>query len=262
LNTLHFYKYHGTGNDFVIFDGRSNDVHSQLTQEVIAAICHRRFGVGADGIMILENHSTADFNMIYYNADGRPSSMCGNGGRCLVAFAQRMGVFKDRCTFMASDGLHEATIKYNWVELKMIDVEDIEREGDDHILDTGSPHYITQCESLDDLEITSAAHAIRYNDRFTEDGINVNFLEKLGKGIRIRTYERGVEDETWACGTGATAAAIAYADQHSLEGAIEIPVKVEGGQLSVKFRKTENRYEDVWLCGPAAFVFEGEWKLA
>ena len=237
------------------------DVHSLLTQEVIAAICHRRFGVGADGIMILEDHPTSDFNMIYYNADGRPSSMCGNGGRCLVAFAERMGVFKDRCTFMAADGLHEAIIKDNWIELKMIDVADVEHSGNDCILDTGSPHYITACPTLDTLDIMPTAHAIRYNDRFAEEGINVNFLQEIDGGIRIRTYERGVEDETWACGTGAAAAAIAYANQNNLSGSIEIPVKVQGGQLSVKLRKSENGYEDVWLCGPAAFVFAGSWVL-
>jgi len=254
---LHFYKYHGTGNDFVIFDGRDQDVHSLLTQDIIATICHRRFGVGADGIMILENHHVEDFNMVYYNADGRPSSMCGNGGRCLVAFAEKMEVFRDECSFMASDGLHKATIKDGWVELKMIDVDNLEYDGLDCILDTGSPHYITACEVLDNLEITPAAHAIRYNERFKQEGINVNFLQQMKEGIRIRTYERGVEDETWACGTGATAAAIAFAHQNNLLGVQEIPVKVEGGNLSVKLERVEDSFKNVWLCGPAAFVFEG-----
>lgn len=258
MSKLHFYKYHGTGNDFIIFDGRTGDIHSQMTQQVIESICHRRFGIGADGIMILEDHPTADFNMVYYNADGKPSSMCGNGGRCLVAFAERMGVFQDRCTFMATDGLHEATIKDGWVELKMIDVDQLEHHGDDAILDTGSPHYITSCPNLDQLDIIPAAHAIRYNDRFTKEGINVNFLQTTDSGIRIRTYERGVEGETWACGTGATAAAIAYVHQHDLNGHQEVAIKVEGGHLSVKVNRQGEGYKDVWLCGPAQFVFEGE----
>ncbi len=261
MKALRFYKYHGTGNDFVVFDGRHNEVHQLLTRERIAAICHRRFGVGADGIMILENHPSADFSMVYYNADGRPSSMCGNGGRCLVAFAEKMGVFQNQCTFMATDGLHEAVISDGWVELKMNDVSNLEYTGLDCILDTGSPHYITSCDRLDDLDIIPTAHAIRYNDRFETDGININFVEKIDKGIRIRTYERGVEGETWACGTGATAAAIAYADQNGHEGHQEISIKVEGGQLSVKLNKLDGHFKDIWLCGPAAFVFEGTFNV-
>lgn len=261
MSQLHFYKYHGTGNDFVIFDGRTIDVHALMTQEVIEGICHRRFGIGADGLMILENHPKADFNMVYYNADGRPSSMCGNGGRCLVAFAKKMGVIEDQCTFMATDGLHEATIKDNWIELKMIDVHQLEYDGESCILDTGSPHYIKACSNLDDLDIVPTAHAIRYNDRFSNEGININFLQETDKGIRIRTYERGVEDETLACGTGATAAAIAYVDRYDLKGQQEVDIQVEGGQLSVKVNRVGDGYEDVWLCGPAAFVFEGEVEI-
>lgn len=252
-----FFKYHGTGNDFVIFDGRDTPLITMLDEESIAAICHRRFGIGADGVMILQDHPSEDFNMVYFNSDGKPSSMCGNGGRCLVSFAHRMGLFKDRCTFMAIDGLHEATIKGDQVELKMNDVTELEKDNGNTILNTGSPHYVKHCSDLDALSITEAAHAIRYNERFAQEGINVNFIQPVEEGIRIRTYERGVEDETWACGTGATAAAIAFVEGTNTLGNHEIQVKVEGGSLVVKLNKTATGYNNVWLCGPAQFVFSG-----
>ena len=253
-----FYKYHGTGNDFIIIDGRNNEF--ELQNEQVRKLCHRRFGIGADGLMIMKNETNYDFGMIYYNADGNPGSMCGNGGRCMVQFAYDSGLHKSEYLFKAVDGDHTATIESNkWIDLKMKDVDSIETSiFSDFILDTGSPHYVKPVSDARNIDVFREGREIRYNKRFAEAGINVNFVELEEDGdIFVRTYERGVEDETLSCGTGVTASALAFA--HNDNGFNRVSVKTPGGNLAVEFTKTgDASFKDIWLCGPAAFVFKGE----
>lgn len=253
---LDFFKYQGTGNDFIVIDNRNNQVN--LSQEQIAYLCHRRFGIGADGLMLLNLQEGFDFEMKYYNSDGAPGSMCGNGGRCLTQFAQDCGIIKSNFSFIASDGIHEANIeKAGWVKLKMSDVQSIQEQGGDFILNTGSPHYIKEVNHLNDLDVFLEGQKIRYNIQFKKEGINVNFVELQPTGkLMVRTYERGVEDETYSCGTGVTAAALC--NKNAVIGFNTIPIITKGGELSVEFEKKDNQhYQNVWLCGPATFVFKG-----
>lgn len=251
-----FAKYQGTGNDFVILDNRQG-MYSGLTKKQVAFLCDRHFGIGADGLMMLQLKEGYDFEMIYYNADGGESSMCGNGGRCLVAFAKELGVIKDKACFIATDGTHEATITGdNHVELKMKDVTAIDKFTDHSILDTGSPHYVKWVQTTNDIDVFHEGRSVRYNEKFGQVGINVNFVAVQPNAIQVRTYERGVENETLSCGTGVTASAIAaFADSTEPQN---VTVETPGGRLSVKFNPTGNsKFEDVWLCGPATFVFQG-----
>lgn len=253
---IEFDKYHGTGNDFVILDNRDKN-YSSLTKQQVAFICNRHFGIGADGLMMLQHKDGYDFEMVYYNADGAEGSMCGNGGRCLVAFAKFLNIIHDKAHFLATDGPHEATIDAaNWVELKMKDVNAIEEHEDHVILNTGSPHYIKWVKTTNEINVFDEGRTIRYNEKFGNAGINVNFVSVQPGAIEVRTYERGVEDETLSCGTGVTASAIAaFADATEQQN---ISVKTPGGNLSVKFNPVGNsKFEDVWLCGPASFVFHG-----
>ena len=204
-----FHKYQGAGNDFVLIDQRDQPRIDRRNQPLIARLCDRRFGIGGDGLMLLANHPDYDFEMIYFNADGRPGSMCGNGGRCMVAFAKKLGLFAEETHFLAVDGPHRARLpRPGWVELHMNDVEAVEMTPDYFYLDTGSPHYVQFVPDLDQVDVVRQGRAIRYNDRFRERGTNVNFVERRTDGLGIATYERGVEDETLACGTGVTAAAL------------------------------------------------------
>ncbi len=255
---MKFFKYQGTGNDFVMIDQREEQY---LTREDVAKIehlCHRRFGIGADGLILLQNHEGYDFEMVYFNSDGRESSMCGNGGRCIVAFAKQLGIIKEKAHFLAIDGEHEAIIRSDgWVELKMTDVADIEIGTSFFYLNTGSPHYVTFVDDLDDVDVVREGRAVRYNDRFKEAGTNVNFVQTNAEGITVATYERGVEDETLSCGTGVTAAAIA---QYLKSGnnRTRIPIRVKGGNLEVRFEPENGSFTNIWLCGPATLVFEGD----
>ncbi|WP_298707938.1 diaminopimelate epimerase [Chitinophaga sp.] len=257
---IHFYKYQGTGNDFVILDNRNGD-YAGLTTEQIEHLCDRRFGIGADGLMMLENQDGYDFRMKYYNADGREGSMCGNGGRCLTAFARHMGIPGETLRFIATDGGHDAKFRENgWVELKMKDVDQVENGGSFFYLNTGSPHYVQFVTDIQEVDVYEDGRAVRYNDRFAAVGTNVNFVQEIDKGIFVRTYERGVEDETYSCGTGVTAAALTAAPGEA--GEYAIPVETLGGHLEVRFLRTgEQQYEDIWLCGPATPVFEGNIKI-
>lgn len=250
-----FYKYHGAGNDFILMDNQAKTI--QLSVEQVAALCHRRFGIGADGLMLLQETPDADFEMVYYNSDGHESTMCGNGGRCIAAFAYHKGLAGTQMNFKAIDGLHEARILANGdVALHMQDVKQIDFEEAYTLLDTGSPHLVQWVEDLDQTEVFKEGREIRNWQRFQPKGINVNFAQPLGEGIAIRTYERGVEDETLACGTGVTAAAIVAAGKNT--GRFEIPVKALGGNLSVAFEKKDaGTAEHIVLTGGATFVFEG-----
>jgi diaminopimelate epimerase len=255
----HFYKYQGAGNDFVLVDNRDLSFdHSQ--PEVIARICDRRFGVGADGMMFLQNHEGFDFEMVYYNADGNPSSMCGNGGRCIVAFAKHLGVIGEETNFLAVDGPHYAKISASgdWVSLQMINVDHVTRDGDAYVLNTGSPHYVKLVNGLATKDVYTEGYAIRHNHTYNAEGINVNFVEPATDGYFVRTYERGVEDETYACGTGVTAVALAMALREQQTGHIVTPIKVLGGNLSICFNYDGAKFSHIFLEGPAVKVFEGE----
>lgn len=257
---LSFYKYHGTGNDFIIIDNRSNII--ELNREQVHHLCNRRFGIGADGLMLMNNQEGYDFKMIYYNADGNPGSMCGNGGRCMIQFAYDMGLHKAEYFFIATDGEHKGAIENNgWVDLKMQDVHGVEMSFSDFILDTGSPHYVKHVSDVYNIDVVKEGREIRYGKRFAQNGINVNFTEVTGdENIYVRTYERGVEDETLSCGTGVTAAALVNAHNHN--GFNRVEVKTPGGNLAVEFDKTgETSFKNIWLCGPAIFVFKGETEV-
>ncbi len=260
-----FHKYHGAGNDFVMIDQRTTEWIDPNDIDFISRLCDRRFGIGGDGLILLKNHTSHDLEMIYFNADGKEGSMCGNGGRCFVAFAHYLGLIKETCQFMAVDGLHEAAINPagNWVELKMIDVANIDYHPDHYVMDTGSPHYVTFVPAIDQVQVFEEGRAIRYSDTYKKVGINVNFVANHPKGLDIATYERGVEAETLACGTGVTAAAIAFYLDKPMKAIsfIEeggIPVKAKGGDLSVRFEVTDNTFSNIWLCGPAQRVYGGE----
>lgn len=256
-----FYKYQGTGNDFVIFDNREGKL--SFTKAQVAALCHRRFGIGADGLMLLNKHPQADFEMVYYNADGGESSMCGNGGRCLVRFAADAGLYRSLYRFVAIDGEHEARMEDGGkVALKMADVKAIRLHGSASVLDTGSPHYVQTVKDVMGLDVFNAGRAVRNNNEFRKEGINVNFVEHTEEPdtIVVRTYERGVEDETLSCGTGVTAAALV--NYHNENGYNCVNVKTKGGSLSVEFDRTEKGFENIWLIGPAVKVFEGEVEIS
>ncbi len=254
-----FYKYQGTGNDFIIFDNREGNI--SLNSRQVHHLCDRRFGIGADGLMLLNRSDEHDFEMKYYNADGNEGSMCGNGGRCMVRFAYKCGLHKNEYRFKAVDGLHAATIDDNgWVNLQMKDVKDIKVIHGDSILNTGSPHYVKQVQNLSDMDVVKIGRDIRYSNGYREEGINVNFVEQEEKQIFVRTYERGVEDETLSCGTGVTAAALVFA--HNDNGFNRVEIKTPGGHLAVEFNKTgDTSFEQIWLCGPAEFVFEGVMEI-
>ena len=256
-----FYKYHGTGNDFILIDNRKLKV--KLNTKQIAHLCHRRFGIGADGLMLLQNKKGFDFEMVYYNSDGNESSLCGNGSRCMTAFAKSIGVMKkDKAKFLATDGEHEAEIKKDIISLHMNDVKKIETHSDYYYLSTGSPHYVKFTSGVKSTDIISEGRSIRYSDRFKKDGVNVNFAEKNGKGIFVRTYERGVENETLSCGTGVTACALASAVKGISTAENSCKISTLGGELTVHFRRGKgNSFSDIWLEGPAAFVFKGEVKI-
>jgi len=257
---INFLKYQGTGNDFIILDGRvQNPV---LTEEQIRFLCHRRFGIGADGLMIYLQREGYDFEMKYYNADGREGSMCGNGGRCIVKFAYTSGLHKEFYHFLAADGEHEAEIDLNgWIRLKMNDVSKVVSDGAEFVLNTGSPHIVKFVNDLDEYMVTEEGKEIRNNEIYKEDGINVNFVETINDHtIFVRTYERGVEAETWSCGTGVTASALVSA--HNETGFNQVDVQTLGGKLSVEYERiNDSHYKNIWLCGPAQYVYEGKIRV-
>jgi diaminopimelate epimerase len=253
-----FYKYEGTGNDFVMIDNRQG-TFPKNNVKLIAHLCDRRFGIGGDGLILLENDKSTDFKMVYYNSDGNPSSMCGNGGRCLVAFAKKLQVIQKEATFIAPDGLHYATIADDdTVSLQMAAVDTIKITPEYIFLDTGSPHHVQLVDDLENLNVKEIGAAIRYGDLYGKAGSNVNFVKQKGtNSFDMRTYERGVEDETLSCGTGATAVAIAMKVLGKTQSNT-IQLNVEGGKLEVSFTPLDGRFTNVFLKGPATFVFEGK----
>ncbi|MBC7565388.1 MAG: diaminopimelate epimerase [Pedobacter sp.] len=260
--STHFYKYQGAGNDFILLDNR--DLSFKYTdKETVSQLCNRRFGIGADGMMLLQNHSAFDFEMLYFNADGNLGSMCGNGGRCIVAFAKHLGIIDTETNFLAVDGPHYAKIseKGNWVDLQMIDIDSISNDGVAYVLNTGSPHYVAEVKDLENFDVFKFGSEIRNNETYKKEGINVNFVEDLGDHLFVRTFERGVEDETYACGTGVTAVALAMARQNNNTGHVSTPVKVLGGKLNIHFDYDGQRFRNVFLCGPAEQVFEGDFRV-
>lgn len=263
---VNFYKYQGAGNDFIMIDNR-NGVFS-ATKEQIEQMCNRHFGIGADGLILVENTSDADFKMVYYNSDGRLSSMCGNGGRCIAAFAIHLGICNHNSLlrFLAVDGDHTAKVMQSipngfLIDLEMQPVQGIEQLDDQTvILDTGSPHYVTLCSDIDSLNLVNIALDIRYNERFAAQGINVNFIQREGANLKVRTYERGVEDETLSCGTGVVASYLAA--EVLLNGFKPEKILTKGGELQVTAEKKSPEYfTNVHLIGPAVQVFEGKIQL-
>ncbi len=256
---LHFYKYQGAGNDFILVDNRKK-AFNHREPAILADLCHRRFGIGADGIMFLEDREGYDFEMVYYNADGQPSSMCGNGGRCIVAFAKHLNIINSETNFLAVDGPHYAKISEtgDWVSLQMIDVDNITSNGDAYVLNTGSPHFVKSTTNLKDKDVFTEGRVIRYNPTYKTEGININFVEDFGDHYYVRTYERGVEDETYACGTGATAVALAMAKHKNQVGDLSTAIKVLGGDLNIRFHYDGSKFSNTFLEGPAKCVFKGD----
>ena len=252
-----FYKYQGTGNDFILIDNRENNL-PELTEKRIRIFCDRKFGIGADGFIILNKKEGYDFEMVYHNADGSESTMCGNGGRCMVQFAYDLGIHKTEYNFLAIDGSHSAAIDTEKkVRLKMQDVSAVETHAGYAILNTGSPHYVKFDNDVRHIDVEKEGAEIRYSKAFEEIGVNVNFVENTGPyNIYVRTYERGVEGETLSCGTGVTAAALVSA--HNDRGFNELQITTNGGELSVEFNKIDDdNFSDIYLIGPAKFVFKG-----
>jgi diaminopimelate epimerase len=254
-----FSKYQGTGNDFIVVDNRK--LRWNPEQEDIVRFCDRHFGIGADGLMLLSEAPGYDFYMTYFNSDGRESTMCGNGGRCMLIFAQFLGLSGDKPRFLAIDGEHIGTVSRNEssvsIRLKMKDVIVEEIEADHLFLNTGSPHYVIFSRNVETLDIIAEAKKIRFNERFRNEGTNVDFVEICDDHLFVRSYERGVEDETLSCGTGVTASALAFSIKNPT-GYNVTDVQTRGGKLTVSFQKNGNSFTDIWLEGMAELVYMGE----
>jgi len=256
LMRITFNKYQGAGNDFIIIDNR-NGILDPSDSNLINRLCGRRFGIGADGLILISDHAGADFEMKYFNADGNTGSMCGNGGRCAAHFAIKTGIAGNKQRFMAFDGIHQAEVSDTVVRLRMADVEEYTIIDGNYFINTGSPHYMIFTTEIDLLDVNAEGNRFRWAPQFTPGGTNVNFVEIRDKGLYIRTFERGVEEETLACGTGVTASAIASVLKGHFDTA-PVRVKARGGDLEVDFKLENNKVTNVWLTGPATFVYEGE----
>lgn len=256
MSLIHFTKYQGTGNDFIIIDNSSGQIQN-ISLETIKKLCDRRFGIGADGLIILEKSITTDFNMNYFNSDGS-KSFCGNGSRCAVHFASRIGLISNETKFEAIDGVHFASIFDKDISIQMHSVSKIDKLMNDFVLNTGSPHFVKISEDISSEHIREFGKSIRYSDDFSKEGINVNLMNLLGENqIEIATYERGVEDETLSCGTGATACAIILNELTPIEGSRSVNVNVKGGQLTVNYNYNDGNYTHITLSGPAIPVYNG-----
>ena len=251
-----FNKYQGAGNDFIIIDNRNGKINPS-DPKLINKLCDRRFGIGADGLILISKESQSDFEMKYFNSDGYIGSMCGNGGRCTAHFALKSGIAGTKQRFLAFDGIHEAFVEKDIVHLQMSNVNEYKLIDDNYFINTGSPHYVIFKEDVDKVDVALEGKKIRWSSKFAPGGTNVNFVQVLDKGLYIRTFERGVEEETLACGTGVTASAIASV----LKGHFDtnsVNVRARGGDLKVEFTIKDKVIADVWLTGPATFVFEGK----
>lgn len=259
---LQFEKYQATGNDFVMIDNLDY-VFDEKDEAKIRQMCNRRFGIGADGLILITGHENLDFEMKYFNSDGKEGTMCGNGGRCAVAFARKLKLSNGKhFIFKAIDGTHEAHITLDSVRLKMSDVSGIHKIGNWYFLDTGSPHIVEFVSNLNEVDVKKKGREIRFHKKFRPAGVNASFVEYKGKTIHIRTYERGVEDETSSCGTGSVAAAIAvylnFESHKTGEQKQEFEIQASGGKLKVRFEIDEDSgYRNIWLEGPATHVFSG-----
>jgi diaminopimelate epimerase len=254
--TLAFNKYQGAGNDFIIIDNR-NDVFNPQNENFIKNLCDRKFGIGADGLILINKIPEYDFKMIYFNSDGFEGTMCGNGGRCAADFAIRSGIAGKKLRFIATDGIHDAISEEEVIRLKMNDVNETRSVAGNYFINTGSPHYVKFTDGLNNLDVYNEGKKIRWSKDFQPGGTNVNFVEYEDGGIYVRTFERGVEDETLSCGTGVTASAIASVlSGHFVSGPVN--VRTKGGNLRVEFDIKEDKIRNIWLCGPATFVFEGK----
>ncbi len=257
---IQFYKYQGTGNDFVMIDNRTNTFPKNNTK-LIEFLCDRRFGIGGDGLILLENHEKYDFTMVYYNSDGSTSTMCGNGGRCIVAFAKHLGIIETETHFEASDGYHFAKYENNLIALQMIDVTEVKHFTTHDYVYTGSPHHVQLVTDLKNFDVKNNGRKLRNSDLYDASGCNINFVvQENTDTFSVRTYERGVEDETLSCGTGATAVAIAM---HATEKttANRIHINVLGGKLTICFDVEKNIYKNLFLTGPAELVFAGSLEV-
>jgi diaminopimelate epimerase len=257
---MNFFKYQGTGNDFIMIDDRDGNFPAS-DQAFVERLCHRRFGIGADGLILLQNDPEYDFRMVYFNADGAEGSMCGNGGRCIVRFAHDLGLFEKKTRFIAVDGEHVAVVDGENISLKMSDVSGIENRGGLTLLNTGSPHVVQFVDDLESLDVVADGRSIRYSEPFQPGGTNVNFVQIVDANtLFVRTYERGVEDETYSCGTGVTAVALVAHQQLSMPDPIHI--QTIGGNLSVSFQyQGEEVFESIHLIGPAKRVYSGSIAL-
>ena len=252
---INFYKYQGTGNDFVMVDNRS--LQWLPTSEEVIRVCHRKFGVGADGLILIQNHDHYDFEMIYFNSDGS-KSLCGNGSRCAIHFASQLGIVKDKTVFLTTDGVHEGEVLGEAVRFQLFDVESVQQNEHNFFVDTGSPHYVEFTEDVNKVDVVEQGQSIRYDEQFAPSGTNVNFVQIKEGEIFVRTYERGVEDETLSCGTGVTASAIAVAYK-----GLKSPVSIEtlGGKLQVDFVRVGDHFKNIYLTGPATPVYQGTINL-
>lgn len=259
---INFSKFHGAGNDFIMINAIKNEI--VLSEELIFKMCDRRTGIGADGLIILMHSDNHDFRMKYYNCDGKESTFCGNGGRCIAAFAHQQGIIKNEATYEAVDGIHKAKVTETssneyLVELTMRDIMSYKLNDDSLLIDTGSPHYVKKVMNLDSMDVNAEGAKIRYDKNISSDGVNVDFLLNDNGNIRIRTYERGVENETLACGTGVTASAMAASLWY---GGNDIDIYTQIAKLNVRFDKENNTFKNVVLTGPAAHVFDGMFIFA
>ncbi len=258
---IDFCKYQGTGNDFVMINSFKNDSFT-IDSKDIATICHRRFGVGADGLILLERSAQYDFKMKYYNADGYEGSMCGNGGRCAFQYAKELGLIDSGAVFEAIDGKHEAYfVDKNLINLKMQDINKVKKTPLGLFIDTGSPHVLIPTENIENKDAYNEGKKIRYDNYFAPHGTNVNFYEVKNDAIHLKTYERGVENVTWACGTGSIAVAVGAFVEGLINYSSSIRIVSKGGVLQVSFEHKNNTYNNVWLSGPAQKVFSGSIHL-
>lgn len=252
---IEFHKYQSTGNHFILVDNR-DPIFPAEDKRLIHKLCNRSFGIGADGLILLENSDVQDFKMVYFNADGRLGSFCGNGSRAIVGFAQSLGLISSKGSFEAYDGIHETIIASDLIQIQMADVQNGRQVLDGTFIDTGSPHYVEIVDGLQNFDVVNKGRALRHNKKFQPNGSNINFIEQIGEdSIMVRTYERGVEDETLSCGTGVTAAAIVAAPTARSK---KIQIETLGGNLSVWFESDESGYKNIWLEGPTELVFSGK----